>query len=170
MKLFGLEHYRRIFLNVSARTPVLESEVKTYLSKYDVILPYENQDKNRKNLYDDLASHITHKGVEYVLSIIHDLYGRDEEIYYRNWLNLIRKSGFNLFITHYDKFEKYAKWIFSILFELEKRATVLPNRSYGYISEFLMNAFWMRQQYSIMHLPILFCDNKRFMVNTPDML
>lgn len=73
-----------------------------------------------------------------------------------------------MFITTREKFERYAEFIFSILSELEKRV-VLPNRSYGYISEFLMNAFWLRQQYTILHIPILFYCNNRFMINTPDM-
>lgn len=96
------------------------NEIEYILSKCDVILPYKNCDKSKKNIRADLASHITIKGVDCTLRVIHDLYGIDEEAYYQSWLNSIEKCGFNLFITRREKFEKYAEWIFSILFELEK--------------------------------------------------
>jgi len=166
--IVGLEHYRRTFFDIYKNMPLDENAVKKYLSKYDVIMTFKNRDLNRKNLYDDLASHITANGVEKTLSIIKDLYGNDEEQFYRNYLNRVEKHGFNLFITTRDKFEKYAEWIFSILFDLDK-ISKLPLRSYGYVSEFLMNAFFEKQNYSIKALPILYREFGRQRLGTIDM-
>lgn len=164
--IVGLEHYRRTFFDIFKNAPLDETAIKKYLSKYDVIMTYKNRDPNRKNLYADLASHITVDGVEKTLSIIKTLY--DDEQFYRNYLNRVEKHGYNLFITTRDKFEKYAEWIFSILFELDKNSK-LPARSFGYVSEFLMNAFFEKQNYTIKEIPILYCENGYKRIGTRDM-
>lgn len=166
--IVGLEHYRRTFFDIFKNMPLDETAVKKYLSKYDVIMTFKNRDPGQKNLYIDLASHITINGVETTLNIIKNVYGNIEEQFYRNYLNRVEKHGFNLFITTRDKFEKYAKWIFSILFELDKTSK-LPLRSYGYVSEFLMNAFFEKQNYSIKALPILYREGNNQRLGTIDM-
>ena len=167
-EIVGLEHYRRTFFDIFRNIPLDETAVKTYLAKYDVITPFLNRDPCRKNLYDDLASHITSEGVEKTLHIIKDLYGEDDEKFYREYLNRVEKHGFNLFITTREKFEKYAEWIFSILFKLDETSK-LPLRSYGYVSEFFMNAFFDKQGYTLKEVPILYREGNRQRLNTLDM-
>ena len=59
----------------------------------------------------------------------------------------------NMFICRREVFEKYAEWIFSILFECEKYVKLSPysraQRLYGYLSEFLMPVFFMHNGYRL---------------------
>ena len=59
----------------------------------------------------------------------------------------------NMFMCRRELFEKYAEWIFSILFECEKYVKLSPysraRRLYGYLAEFLMPVFFMHNGYKI---------------------
>ena len=59
----------------------------------------------------------------------------------------------NMFICKKSLFDKYAKWIFDILFECEKHIKPSPytraKRVYGYLSEFLMPTYFIHNKYKI---------------------
>jgi hypothetical protein len=59
----------------------------------------------------------------------------------------------NMFICRREVFEKYAEWVFSILFECEKYVKLSPysrqQRLYGYLAEFLMPVFFMYNGYKM---------------------
>lgn len=59
----------------------------------------------------------------------------------------------NMFLCSRELFDKYAEWIFSILFECEKHVKLSPysraRRLYGYLAEFLMPVFFMHNGYKI---------------------
>ena len=63
----------------------------------------------------------------------------------------------NMFICRRDLFEKYAEWIFSILFECENYVQLSPysraRRLYGYLAEFLMPVFFMHNKCKISVVP-----------------
>lgn len=60
---------------------------------------------------------------------------------------------FNMFICRRELFEKYAEWIFSILFECEKYIKPSPysraRRVYGYLAEFLTPIFFIHNGFKI---------------------
>ena len=57
----------------------------------------------------------------------------------------------NMFLCRRELFEKYAEWIFSILFECEKYVKLSSysraRRLYGYLAEFLMPVFFLHNGY-----------------------
>jgi lipopolysaccharide biosynthesis glycosyltransferase len=62
------------------------------------------------------------------------------------------KAGYftNMFVMRFDLFDAYSKWLFDILFELEKQIdinnySVQERRVFGYISEWLFNVWISRQ-------------------------
>lgn len=59
----------------------------------------------------------------------------------------------NMLICRREVFDKYAKWIFSVLFECEKYVKLSPysrqRRLYGYLAEFLMPVFFMHNGYKM---------------------
>ena len=59
----------------------------------------------------------------------------------------------NMFLCRRELFEKYAEWIFSILFECEKYVKLSSysraRRLYGYLAEFLMPVFFLHNGYKI---------------------
>ncbi len=63
----------------------------------------------------------------------------------------------NMFLCRRELFEKYAEWIFSILFECEKYVKLSSysraRRLYGYLAEFLMPVFFLHNGYIIKPMP-----------------
>lgn len=167
--IVGIEHYRRTFYDIFTNNILKENAINCYLKHYDVIMTYKNRDPHWKNLNQDLSYHITNDGTKKVIESINKLYSDEEAIYYSEYLNKTEKHGYNLFITRKEIFDNYAEWIFKLLFEIEQ-TTNLPKRSLGYISEFLMNAYFDRQNLKIKALPILFNDNGKTRLTTYDMV
>ena len=66
----------------------------------------------------------------------------------------------NMFIMKYELFERYAQWLFNILFEFEKiikmPAWELEKRIFGYMSENLLPLFCFHNKLSIKRRQILF--------------
>lgn len=149
----GLVHYRRYF-TMSKQTPRKENEkfekvlseeqVEKLLRSSDVILP-----KKRNYYIENLYSHYEHtmyvEPLEETEKIIKEKYPEyvDEFEKLRT-----RKSAhmFNMFIMKKDILDAYCKWLFDILFELEKRIDVskydgFHARFYGRISELLLDVW-----------------------------
>ena len=67
--------------------------------------------------------------------------------------------GYNMFITHWKHFNTYSKWLFDILFEVERRvppiADPIQSRIYGYMSERLINVFCEYNHLRIKHIPLI---------------
>lgn len=65
----------------------------------------------------------------------------------------------NLLICRKELFDKYAEWIFSILFECEKYVKLSSysraRRLYGYLAEFLMPVYFMHNGYRLKPIPCL---------------
>ena len=68
-------------------------------------------------------------------------------------------SQFNMFITKWEIFDAYSKWLFSILFEVEKRiklsSYVDQARVLGYMSERLLNVYVAKNKLQVLHVPVL---------------
>jgi hypothetical protein len=62
----------------------------------------------------------------------------------------------NMMITTKEKWAEYHKWLFSILFELEKRIEVptdpVQGRVFGYISERIINLYVYHNKFRIKEL------------------
>ena len=69
---------------------------------------------------------------------------------------------FNMLLCRRELFEKYAEWIFSILFECEKYVKLSPysraRRIYGYLSEFLMPIYFIHNGLHIKGMPYYYTD------------
>lgn len=69
---------------------------------------------------------------------------------------------FNMLLCRRELFEKYAEWIFSILFECEKYVKLSPysrgRRIFGYLSEFLMPVYFIHNGLRIKGLPYYYSD------------
>lgn len=68
-------------------------------------------------------------------------------------------SGYNMFITGRKHFDEYSQWLFSVLFELEKRIklSAYPDqaRLFGYLSERLINVYCIRHRLKIKYVPVI---------------
>lgn len=148
----GLVHYRRYFTNhkriISTKKKKLnilkEHDFEKILNSTDVIVP------NKRRYYiETIRSHYNHAHYEKDLNetekIIKELYPKYEKAFSavmnRTWAHM-----FNMFVMKKIYFDKYCAWLFSILFELEKRidiSTYTKNeaRVFGFISEMLLDVW-----------------------------
>ena len=149
----GISHYRRYFIKglfSRSKKRILDyKKISKYLKKYDIILP-------KKETYKEIALE------QFCLSSGHidDLYKTRKiisELYpdYVESFDLIMNQNkmyqYNMLITTKKIYDDYCKWLFDILFELEKRVdlsngyTEYQKRIYGFISERLLNV-WVYQK------------------------
>lgn len=171
----GLCHYRRYFdFNKSS----FISKVEKKISQSDLLNIDFNKDhilKNFKN-YDIILS----KGITYPYNlktnycyehIIDDFKIMENVIktkfpdYYKSFkivFNGNKLSHYNMFITNSYIFNDYSKWIFNVLFEIEKSVKIseypFQRRVFGYMSERLLMVFCYHHQLKIKYLPIIFVD------------
>lgn len=146
----GLAHYRRYFMYTKKSNNDKFLNVLTYkeasdlLEKNDVILP-----KKRNYIIETLYNHYQHtmyvEPLDETRNIIKKLYPD----YLNEFDNLKKRRSahmFNMFIMKKEIFDDYCKWLFDILFELEKSIdnTQYDNfhaRFYGRISELLLDVY-----------------------------
>ena len=145
----GLVHYRRYFSKSKKSKNKFENilnrkELENILDNVDVVLP-----KKRKYYIENLYSHYEHTmHVEPLIEtgkIIEDKYPK-----YLDEFNKIKKRTsahmFNMFIMKKEILDEYCKWLFDILFELEKRYdpkqyNKFHARYLGRISELLLDVW-----------------------------
>lgn len=173
----GMVHYRRYFgsdkIKVSPLNGVLASvQNKVHLEKipakdpfdciltseeffpmldsYDVFVP------RKRNYYiETIYSHYSHTHYEeHLIETRRILLSKYPEYVegYDKVLNARKAHMFNMCIMRRDLMERYCAWLFSVLFELEKRTakknanlSVFQSRFYGRVSEILFNVWLDRQ-------------------------
>jgi hypothetical protein len=169
----GLCHYRRFFVSGFKRSLFtkidsinpLDVEPKkldlsisaNHLHKYDFILGeplvlntsvaddyafYHN-----KADFDILREVISEKSKDYLNSF-------DAFFYKTN-----SYSPYNMFITDKKKLDDYCTWLFTILFEMEKRVTISKDdyqaRIFAFLGERLLNLYVYHNNYKVKYLPII---------------
>jgi len=147
----GLVHYRRYFqgkekflVNGKVKKILSTSEVSKLLDETDIILP-----KKRNYYIETLYSHYAHTMYVEPLDITGEIIKEKYPDYYAEFENLKKRKSahmFNMFVMKKEIFNEYSKWLFDILFELEKRVDnskydSFHARFYGRISELLLDIF-----------------------------
>ncbi len=124
----GLAHYRRHFTKAKLWTINAKNkfqkilnrkQAEEILEKTDIILP-----KKRKYYIETIYSHYKHTMYIEPLDEAGKIIKEKVPEYYNEFENLKKRRSahmFNMFIMKKEIFDKYCKWLFPILFELEKR-------------------------------------------------
>lgn len=162
----GLAHYRRHFSikkksNDKFENVLTEQQLQKILEKTDVVLT-----KKRKYYIENLYSHYKHtmyiEPLDETGKIIEEIYPE-----YSTYFNKLHKRTsahmFNMFIMKKEIFDDYCKWLFSILFELEKRIdnTKYDNfhsRFYGRISELLLDVYLQKNNISYKEVGFIYME------------
>ena len=149
----GLVHYRR-HLTCKKKIPkdiegrvmcaITNNEVDKILATTDIILP-----KKRKYYIENLYDHYKHTSYIETLDETRKIIAEFEQDYLEEFDKLHKRTSahmFNICIMKKELFDKYCEWIFSILFELEKRIDYkrydsFHARFFGRISELLLDVW-----------------------------
>ena len=165
----GLVHYRRYFSVDRFKlgdpkkrlTKVLtEEQARELLNNCNVILP-----KKRNYLIENLYDHYAHTMHEEPLDLTGEIIQEKYPKYYKEFLKLHeRKTAhmFNMMIMREDIYDEYCKWLFDILFELERRVKKMGleydgfhARFYGRISELLLDIFIRTNGIEYIEVPMI---------------
>lgn len=152
--IVGLTHYRRQFYNnvfsFLLNKQLSEKRINKTLKKYDVILP-KKYTINNSNLYDFYKEEHHIKDLNMCGEIIKKLYPD----YYDSFEKLKKINqgvACNMIITSKAIYDAYSKWLFDILFEVEKNIDIsdydnYQKRVFGFLSERLLNVYLLKNNH-----------------------
>ena len=149
----GLVHYRRYFTmsknpgkttNEKFKNVLTLKETKELLKETDIILPNKRK-YYIENLYDHYKHTMYIEPLDETRNILEEKYPK----YLEEFDKLHKRTSahmFNMFIMKKDILDDYCKWLFDILFELEKRMKdkeydSFHSRFYGRVSELLLDVY-----------------------------
>lgn len=158
--MIGLCHYRRYFAYgfFDRKKKIIKGEdVGRYLSQHDIILPQKVwfNGKTAKKFYKKYHNVDDWEKMSKVLLDLYPDYESDIRWFEKE------KSGYcyNMFITTRNLFDQYCSWLFSILFELEKKLItdtygIYNRRVYGFLAERMINIWVHHNKLNVKELPI----------------
>lgn len=163
----GLCHYRRYFTDKKIYTNNIEKKKTSILNRkdyekllqeYDAILPV------KRNYYiETVRSQYEHahskRDLDEAEKIVAELYPEYSEAF-RKVMGRTKLYILNMFVMKKILFDKYCSWLFSILFELEKRIDITnysqyEARLFGFIAERLFNVWLEKQQLKVKEVPVV---------------
>lgn len=163
----GLCHYRRYFARENIHTDNLEKkktailhrkDYEKLLQEYDVILPV------KRNYYvETVRSQYEHahnkRDIDETKRIVLELYPEYSEAF-EKVMGRTKLYILNMFVMKKQQFDEYCSWLFSILFELEKRIDIssynmYEARVFGFIAERLFNVWLEKQQLKVKDVPVI---------------
>lgn len=162
----GLVHYRRYFKGGNHGRDIMQkvlsrAETEKLLKKCDIILP-----KKRNYYIETLYSHYEHTMYVEPLDITGQIIKENHPEYFSEFERLKKRRSahiFNMFIMKKEISDKYCKWLFDILFELERRMDKVSYdpfhaRFYGRISELLLDVYLNTNGLSFAEVPVLYTE------------
>ena len=172
--IVGLNHYRRYF-DFTRKWPQFSAdkrfvstdeflnkdyvfpELEKLLQEYDIILPTARH--WRVSNTQQYGNYHIAKDWETLRQVIRECCPQYIPAFEKT-MDLSNKSvGYNMFITKWKHFNAYSKWLFDILFEVERRVPPIDDpiqsRIYGYMSERLINVFCYHHHLKIKSIPLI---------------
>lgn len=147
--VIGICHYRRYFtkaiISKKNKYYLMQNDIKKILEKYDVIVP-------KKEYYKENAfkQYCNNSGFEKDLNRVKQIIEKDHKEYidaFNNVMNQNKMYQYNMIICSKEKYNDFCKWVFDILFKLEKEIDLTKGyneyqkRIYGFLSERLINVW-----------------------------
>lgn len=135
-----------------------EAEVTSVFQNYDAILPIQRKLKySVKEHYRRYHNINDLKIIEEIIESIHPEYLPS----FHTTLNSKQLYANNMFILKEQHFEKLMNWLFSVLFEYEKRInlenyTGYQQRIFGFIGERLLTVWFCHEKLKIKELPVIY--------------
>lgn len=170
--IVGLVHYRRFFVSKLSlfRYKILpDVKINKILRKYQIILPYIAKLKDGKKVYTVYEQYCLchHKrDLDTTREVIAEIYPDYLEAFDKV-MNKTEMFMFNMFICKKEITDKYCRWLFDILFELEKRVDIsnydsYQKRVFGFIAERLLNVWIFKNRLSVYYSPVYNIEKNAF--------
>lgn len=173
-RYIGLCHYRRYFkmkfsildlLKIQYNQEYLDendikvsSKIINWLEKGYIILP-KPLNFGKISVQKQYEKCHSNQDLYILKKIVFDMYPECIEAWNKVF-NGHQLHSFNMFIMNRNDFNSYMKWLFSILFAVEKnippKDDIYQNRTFGFMSERLLNVFLQYKRYKTKELPVIF--------------
>ena len=165
----GLAHYRRHFTilrGTKDRRDVLSlDQARSLLSTVDVLLPSPRNYWIETNYSQYVHAHHA-EDLDETRKIIEEKYPEYISAYDKS-MKKTTGHRFNMFIMKKDLADLYCKWLFDILFELEKRLDISDysakdQRVFGYVSERLLDVWIETNRIKYKDIPYMFLEKQNW--------
>lgn len=170
--IVGINHYRRFWCgNLSEankfKSIISSSEVRAYLSEYDIIVAQKNMCTGYSGVYKQLCDSIDASALKTGLDIIYSLLRERQPQYIRYFEEAMEGCIFypcNMFATRKEIFDEYCEWLFSFIVDAAKRIDVsnyddYSKRVIGFFAERMLTVWLMAHNYKIKTLPMVLLDD-----------
>lgn len=158
----GLVHYRRYFgkSNLSSKLEDIYTYQKMLqlLDGRDIVLPYVECFKMnaREEILSQCCTEEIFEQLEMVIDKLYPEYRADFDKFFVGNKAVL----FNMMFCKAEVFDAYCKWLFDVLFELEKSVDLselnaYQQRLYGFLSERLFNVWIMHNKLNVVNTPVI---------------
>lgn len=157
-KYVSIEHYRRFFMKKNALLPHIckQDDIKKILQSYDVAV----SQKSRYGISNE--EYYRQRHYESDMNMVREAIERLHPDYIESFDNMMKSfqlSMFNMIAIDKKKFDEYCEWLFSILFDVEKKIkldgrTKYQQRVFGFLSERLMDVWINKNSLAVYQTPI----------------
>ena len=160
----GLCHYRRYFASKASRKQILcLEEAEELLKQFRVILP-----KPRRYFIETNYSQYIHAHHSQDLDISRQIITERYPGFISSFDRVMKKRNghrFNMLIMRKDLLDDYCRWLFDILFELEKRLDISEysaseKRVFGYVAERLLDVWLDAGEIDYTELPYIMTERE----------
>lgn len=158
----GIVHYRRFFgrsnLSSSFKKIFSYEQLVNKLSKADILLPYVEFFQTN-TYYQLIRSSCTDKVFSLLKKTVSELFPEyidDFDEFFDDNKSVL----FNMMFCRGEIFDDYCKWLFAILFELDKiidfnELSDYQERIYGFLAERLLNIWVIHNKLKVENVPII---------------
>lgn len=158
----GLAHYRRYLtgkLTADKRERIAtKRQLEKALQHVDVVMPWK-----RHYFIETNFTQYIHAHHEIDLAKTREIISEQCPEYLPAWNRVMKRTSghrWNLFVMKKTYLDAYCKWLFSILFELERRLDIsaynsLDTRVFGLVSERLLDIWLEQNQIRYSEMPIV---------------
>lgn len=165
----GLCHYRRYFIKnklmflFKKNNAILNKKnYEHYLLKYDMLLP-----KKEHYIFDSVRSQYVREHGEEELNLAGEIISKKYPAYINSFEQVLLSKSFficNMFVTKKIIADRYCKWLFDILFELENvlKNRIIKKRIFGYLSERLFNVWLLNEHLNIKEINMINIESPKY--------
>ena len=176
MEYCGLVHYRRYFSGTESfgKFKIMgKSDIEKIMTEYDVIVP-----KKRKYYIETVRDHYAHAHYKKDLDVLEEVLKEYSPEYMDAFNGVMQQRSlylYNMFVMRTENFDAYCKWLFPILFEVEKRVDIsqydrYQRRIFGFLAERLFNVWLLHEQLKAKEVKVVNLEGENLILKAVNML